>query len=82
MKITIPAEWILGRWWQNRIVWFIWSLGAAVLGVKWWQNRGPIHSYIIAYAISSTAAALGFALADRTTRRREAAHRYRLPGEK
>ena len=81
MKITIPAEWVLGRWWQNRILWFVWFLGAVVLGISWWQHRHPIRSYIIAYAISSTAAAVGFALADRSVRKREAARRYKLPGE-
>jgi 4-hydroxybenzoate polyprenyltransferase len=82
MKLTIPEEWILGRWWQNRILWCLWFLGALVLGVKWFQRRGPLAPYIIAYTTGSTAAAIGFALGDWTNRRRDAAHRYRLPGEK
>ena len=82
MKIMIPEEWIRGRWWQNRILWLIWFLGAVVLAAKWFSNRGPLRSYIIAYAIGSTAAAIGFALADRTVRRRDEARRYRLPDEK
>ena len=82
MKITIPAEWVLGRWWQNRILWLIWLLGAVMMITIWIQNRGPIRAYLLAYFIASSAAALGFAMGDWTGQRQDADRRYKLPGEK
>jgi hypothetical protein len=82
MKITIPEDWIAGRWWQNRILWCLWGFGGVLSVRRWLETRGSLWIPIITFIVILFVASFGFILADFTQQRRNRRNSYRLPKEK
>jgi hypothetical protein len=81
MKLSIPAHWIAGRWWENRILWFFWGVNAVLFLRYWIATPGLFWRYAIAFVFISIVVSLGFIVVDLTYRRHTRRNSYSLPGE-
>jgi hypothetical protein len=81
MKILIPAHWIAGRWWENRILWSLWVFSAVLFFRDWMEKRGSPWPPLVGFVASCIVVSLGFIIADVAHRRHSRKTGYRLPGE-